>query len=87
MSWNTPWNDPSENSIVFNLQDTLQNVLKESGCWEQGMKMQETTATQCRHIVQCMMATDPCFASREKVILTEAYAQLRQKRNENKNKK
>ena len=62
-------------------------MLKESGCWEQGMKMQDTTATQRRYIVQHVMATDPCFASREKVVLTEAYAQLQQTRNENKNKK
>ena len=52
-------------------------MLKESGCREQGMKMQDTTATQLRYIVQRVMATDPCFASREKVVLTEAYAQLR----------
>ena len=51
------------------------------------MKMQDTTATQHRYLVQRVMATDPCFASREKVILIEAYAQRQQKRNENKNKK
>ena len=71
--------------IVFNLQDTLRHVLKESGCWEQGMKMQDTTATQRRYIVQHVMATDLYFASREKVILTEAYARLQQMRHENLN--
>ena len=50
------------------------------------MKMQDATATQRRYIVQRVMATEPCFASK-KVILTEAYARLRQKRNLNKNKK